>query len=353
MTRSPAQGFINFYERSLVSQSFRFSDYFKEQFDFQSPIKYEVQFHSSIEKQLISLSNAIFKNLQLNKFFEKNADAELKYSEFIQLYSSLYSLIKGVVSNQEFDENYIIKLILLLHMSKVSFHQETFNMFFIRLDSVEFADADILSRHEYTGELKDLYLKIIRNNKIRQISIDVIRNINGFAKTHIYDVHNIKLVFIIDQLDGLFGFAGINSIYVSLNTYSKLNAKLDKDSKMIILKMDFIRLIQHELTHLLLRESANNVNISTPDLLKNSNRDHLIQESGIMAESKHFSRRIDWVLSSFSKTLNFEYCQDYIKRIEANEEVDFDINRANIIENTSDICCMALDMCIKKKVSYH
>ena len=146
MTRSPAQGFINFYERSLVSQSFRFSDYFKEQFDFQSPIKYEVQFHSSIEKQLISLSNAIFKNLQLNKFFEKNADAELKYSEFIQLYSSLYSLIKGVVSNQEFDENYIIKLILLLHMSKVSFHQETFNMFFIRLDSVEFADADILSR---------------------------------------------------------------------------------------------------------------------------------------------------------------------------------------------------------------
>ena len=319
-------------------------------FDYQSPIKYQVQYHSSTEQQLVTLSNAILKNLQSNTFFEKNADAQLNYSEFIQLYSSFYGLIKGVFSNQKFDENYIAKLILLLHMSKVSFHQDTFNSFFIRLDSVKLADVDILSRHEYTCELKDLYSKIISNDKIRRISIDVVRNINGFAKKQISDFQNIKLAFIIDQLDGLFGFAGIDSIYVSLNTYSKLNTTLDKNSKMIILKMDFIRLIQHELTHVLLRESADDVNISTPDLL--INRGNLVQESGIMAESKHFSGRIDWVESSFSKVLNLEYCQHYIKCIEANEEIDFDIEKAQIIQNTSDICCMALDMLIKKKISY-
>ena len=38
---------------------------------------------------------------------------------------------------------------------------------------------------------------------------------------------------------------------------------LYKESKMTILKLDFIRLIQHELTHVILRELADDVNIST------------------------------------------------------------------------------------------
>jgi hypothetical protein len=350
---NPSQGFINFYEKCLVSKRFRFIDYFQEQFDYQSPIKYEVQFHSSPEKQLISLCNAILKNLQSNSFFINNAVADLEYSKFIQIYGQLYFLIKGVVLNQKYDENWMAKLIMLLHLSKVSFPREVFDTFFTRLNSVKLADSKILSQHDYTDELEELYLKIIHNDKIRNISVNVIKTINSFNKQHVdYDVNKIKLVFFIDQLDGLFGFAGIDSIYVSLNTFSKLNMNLDKESKMIILKLDFIRLIQHELTHVLLRESADDVNISTPDILNNNNRDELIKESGIIAEVTHFGGRIDWVESSFSNQLNFVYCNDYIKRIEANEQVNFDIEKANIILNSSEICCMALDMTTKKKVSY-
>ena len=44
---------------------------------------------------------------------------------------------------------------------------------------------------------------------------------------------------------------------------------LHKHSKIIILKLDLIRLIQHELTHLLLRELADDVNASTPHNVNN------------------------------------------------------------------------------------
>jgi hypothetical protein len=351
--KSPAQGFIDFYEKCLVAKRFRFIDYFQEQFDYQSPIKYEVQFHSSPPKQLISLCNAILKNLRSNSFFENNAAADIEYSQFIQIYGPLYFLIKGVVLNQTYDENWMTRLIILLYLSKERFSQEVFDTFFIRLNSVKIADSKILSQHDYTVELEELYLKIIHNDKIRNISVNIIKNINCFKKQHAdYDVNKIKLVFIVDQFDGLFGYAGIDSIYVSLNTFSKLNMDLDKESKMIILKIDFIRLIQHELTHVLLRESADNLNISTPDILKNKNRDELIKESGIIAEVTHFGGRIDWVESSFSNQLNFEYCKNYIKRIEANEQVNFEIEKANIILKSSKICCTALDMTTKNKVSY-
>ena len=83
------------------------------------------------------------------------------------------------------------KLIILVHMSEENFHQDLFSTYFVRLDLVKLADAHILSKHENTGELKDLYSEIIKNNKFRPI--DVVKNINCFARTHIYDVNNIKL----------------------------------------------------------------------------------------------------------------------------------------------------------------
>jgi hypothetical protein len=98
----------------------------------------------------------------------------------------------------------------------VSFPREVFDTFLIRLNSENLADSRILSQHDYADELKELYLKIIHNDKIRNISVNVIKTINCFNKQHVdYDV-KIKLIFFIDQLDGLFGFAGIDSINVSL-----------------------------------------------------------------------------------------------------------------------------------------
>ncbi len=88
--KSPAQGFVDFYEKCLVVKRFSFIDYFQEEFDYLSQIKYKVQFDSSPGKQLICLCNAILKNLQTNSFFENNAVADLEYSKFIQIYGPFY-----------------------------------------------------------------------------------------------------------------------------------------------------------------------------------------------------------------------------------------------------------------------
>ena len=63
---TPAQEFLNFYERCLEQKQFTIIDYFKDQFGNQSPIKYHVKYHSNTETLLISLCNAILKNLDLN-----------------------------------------------------------------------------------------------------------------------------------------------------------------------------------------------------------------------------------------------------------------------------------------------
>jgi hypothetical protein len=107
-------------------------------------------------------------------------------------------LIKGVVLNQKYDENWMAKLIILLHLSKLSFPREVFDTFFIRLNSVKLADSKILSQHDYTDELEEFYLKIIHNDKIRNISVNVIKTINSFNQHPIdYDVYKINWFFLL------------------------------------------------------------------------------------------------------------------------------------------------------------
>jgi hypothetical protein len=102
------------------------------------------------------------------------------------------------------DHHIFTKLILLLHLSKVSFTREVLDTFLIRLNSVNLADSRILSQHDYADELKELYLKIIHNDKIRNISVNVIKTINCFNKKHVdYDV---KIKLISSRADSLFDF---------------------------------------------------------------------------------------------------------------------------------------------------
>ena len=55
---------------------------------------------------------------------------------------------------------------------------------------------------------------------------------------------------------------------------------------------------------MLLRESADDVNISNPDILNNNNRGELIKKPGIIAEVTHFGGRIDLVELEFGNPLN-------------------------------------------------
>ena len=94
---TPAESFLSFYERSeKMNGSICFSEYFRETFTNQSPIKYCVKYHNNAEEQLRNISNCILKNLHLNSHFKSLAD---KYYP-IDLFEKFYNLIKDIVNKR-------------------------------------------------------------------------------------------------------------------------------------------------------------------------------------------------------------------------------------------------------------
>ena len=247
-----------------------------------------------------------------------------------------------------FNENTLPKLIFLLHLSKADLPTQAFEKCFVTLDSIELVNSRFDKISEYASELQQLYSKLIHSKNLRKFSLQTIRKINGSTSNiDDMDISKIKLIFFKDQIFDLNGFAGTDSIYVSVNglvkLHNQINDKLDKKSKMIIMKLNFVRLIQHEMTHIFLRGLVDDMNISTPDIFNNNNKSNAIQESGILSEIERFGGRIDWILSSFY--LNMKICDDYLQKIETDQDDNFDLDAANVHLDTSPVCCMAFDMC--------
>jgi hypothetical protein len=341
---SPAVEFLKFYETCLAQNKFYLNDFFIQQFYYKSPVKYEVKHSCSTDELLRTICNAIFKNLHTNSFFRQLAEQELKEIDFIRLYGHLYMITKDVF-NKTIGENILPKLIFLLHLSKANLPTSIFEKCFRTICSIEIVHS-VIDVDEY-AELEQLYRKLVCNTNIRQFSIDVIRKINGCVSIdNTFDTSKIKLVFLNCEISGLYGFAGTDSIYVSLDgikdVYQKISRKLQTSTKMIILKLNFIRLIQHVMAHVLLRHDVDDLNISTPDFFNGKNH-----ESGIQAEIERFGGRIDWVQSSLQADLNIKYCEEYLKKVEANQDKKFDINTARVVLDSSDICSMALDMSVE------
>jgi hypothetical protein len=124
---TPAISFLSFYERSKkMKGSICLSEYFRETFTNQSPIKYCVKYHNNAEEQLRNISNCILKNLHSNSHFKSLADKCYP----IDLFEKFYNLIKDVINKRNIDENSLPKLLLFLHMSKGNFKTPQFIQIF-------------------------------------------------------------------------------------------------------------------------------------------------------------------------------------------------------------------------------
>lgn len=88
---------------------------------------------------------------------------------------------------------------------------------------------------------------------------------------------------------------------------------LNYKNQQIFMKLNFIRLIQHEIVHILLSELDDDINISYPYILNKNNINILFIESEILAEIELNGGRIDWILSSLPNTLNIEYYVNHDK----------------------------------------
>ena len=341
MSSFPAQNFVEYYEKCQQTGKFLFKQYFDEEFDFKSPIKYSVKYHNNIDNQLINISNSILKNLHLNPHFQI-FDGASALNEL--LFQGLYSLIKVAITNPNSDLNCLPKCILFLHLSKANFDSDGYMNIFQAVETVEIKEIDI--SYESLVEFKPLYIKVLKNKQVQQFSMNVIQKVLG-SKPVNYDFSKIKLEFFTAKIPGLNAFAGIDAIYISFDELmsfrSRLNRKLNKIDVLTFLKLNFLRLIQHEITHVILRDLAGDLNVSTPDLLNKNSVSSSVEGSGLMAEIEHFGGRVDWARSSFNDNFNIEYCRNYLRKIEADENEKFDIQKANVEQYSNQPKIMALD----------
>ena len=117
---TPAEKFLNFYERSENTQILRFGEYFEETFENQSSIKYQVKYHNNKIEQLKNICNSILKNLHLNSQFLTEGYYQIDF------FKNFYNLIRGIVNEDNIDENSLPKLMLCLHTSKANLRPDQF-----------------------------------------------------------------------------------------------------------------------------------------------------------------------------------------------------------------------------------
>jgi hypothetical protein len=162
---------------------------------------------------------------------------------------------------------HLLKCKYYLHLSKCNFNKNVFKLkqSFSRNINTLHLNIEINSRFEYVSELKMLKEKAITNTCVYECSMDAIISVYGYKLIN-YDFSKIKFNFCTASFTGLNGFSGVDCIYISLNEllafHNNLNYGLNSEHQLTIIKLNFMRLVQHEITHVIFRDIANDVNAS-------------------------------------------------------------------------------------------
>jgi hypothetical protein len=342
-----SQKFIELYDKS--EKTFDFDYFFKNFYENQSPvkpIKQKVKCNIPNENILKILCDSILGNLFLNPGF-KSTIKEVNLDDL----KPLYELVKAV-NNDKNDASFLPKLILYLHMSKCNFGFLQGIIFFIQIDSVHICNEEERAKYWFAAELDNTFSKIVNNNQIKFIAIDVVKIITN-SKYIDYDFSKLQLKYFKSVIINLNGYAGINTVYISiyyLSCFYEYLTRLNVSEKLTILKLNFFRIVLHEMTHVILRNSLNDMNDSTPGVIKRSkiqltaaNNNEIFEEAGIISENKMFGGRINWIDSVKQDNFNIEYCNNVLKKLEQNISVTFDDNEAHTVKYTHQPGLMSMD----------
>ena len=107
----------------------------------------------------------------------------------------------------------------------------------------------------FSENLATVFQKLITNAQIIRIINEVIKKVTG--KNSKYDISSTKLAYFSTQISQLYGYAGINEIYLNIQLlnlfYLNLSKKYQHDDKITILNLIFAKIVVHEITHVALR----------------------------------------------------------------------------------------------------
>lgn len=330
-----SEAFVTYFESQIVSKKTRLNlkDFLQNFFQHKTPVKSNLLYGLN-QKQLVrQAKECILYNIYLNPYF-LNIEFDLKYLQ------SVYDLFKQ--TNDTVNSDQIARIIFLLHFSKSILDDfEQFLEIIVGINSIV-----LVSNFEFSEKFNTIYEKVLSNSNLKQKIQKVVKMFLGFESN--YSFESTKLNYFSSSYFGLHGFAGLDSLYVNVDTISMLYGHLCKDysndEKLAILKMNFVRVILHEVTHVALRFAKNDFNMSSPAERKtNTSASYAISEAGVMTEIEVFKGRINWKKTG-EKKLDLQFCYDFLEKLESNSKPEFNVNLEDVVLRTDQIRTMAIDM---------
>lgn len=330
-----AEAFIKYYEQFSEEAQFDFTSFRRDRLLLLTPKKMEIPTSSDLKKIVSHMRDGIISNFGQNTFFwQKKFNAK-----DLQPVYSLLMETKCLISNGD----QIAKLILLLHVSKADIedHSEWLDIL-TSFDTIAVNDSTVF---EFTSQLSELFEHLKTNSIVYSRIENIFKAITGKQEGSKFDLSKLKLHFFSSEMDGVNGFSGFDSIYVSqselLSMFRKLSDRsIDQIKSFEILKLNFLRLFIHETCHVVLRKHFNDFNLSSPKLTDKGCQFN-VAEAGLFGERIFFGNRIDWLKSA--KKCNFELCTKFLSDLLKGEDVEFDFSKSGCVINHKKTYNMAID----------
>ena len=337
-----AEAFISYFEK--LDKNVKYiciQDFFKSYFSGGTPVEMIINYNANQKDLIKQARNGLIVNLSINHF-ALNMDGYARNS-----IESIYLLLKATID--EANDDQIAQILFLLHCSKSNVNCDFFDFFFANMSTI----------HLTTIEEKFLvkvdpkkFFDSLKNVEIFQKIINkVVKDISG--KISNFDYNACEITFFKSSFPKLNGFAGINQIYVSTTALEDIflvSIYSDVDT-LLILKMSLIRLILHELTNIVIRQTIQDFNLSSPILYSNTRQaaaavacdTSKLIEAGVSSENELFNGKINWRTSATATSLNLEYCSNFLNKLLNNEMVDFSIESSGALLYVSPTVVMAVD----------
>lgn len=337
-----AEAFISYFEKNNKNdESILIQDFFKSYVSTGTPVKMRMNYNGNENDLMKQARNCLIGNLIINPFVIKEDGYSQKSIE------SLYSLLRATVDHANEDE--IAQLLFLLYCSNSNINCKHFEYFFENMSSIHLTTNE--EKFLYKVDPKNLFNSLKNNKIIQNIVNKVVKDLSG--KNANFDYNSCKLTFFNSNLKDLNGFAGINRIYVSISALKDIYLKsiYSNEDTFLILKMSLIRLILHEMTHVVIRHTINDFNLSSPKIHENSHQKTeadackatKLIEAGECSEKELFNGKINWRTSAATKNLNLEYCSNFLNKLMSNQMVDFSIASSGALLYASPTIIMAVD----------
>lgn len=272
-----AQDLVDYYSTIANSQAiFHFKSFKQKYCSF-----YKIE-PSHLETQIpFNYSNAknlIVKNFCLNESF---------YSKDFYFTDDFYYLCEIFVEKNLNDKN-LAQLIFLILISKNQLDFQFYENVLQEIRRLEITDS---GPFEYLNQLSN---KLKNNKIIRKQILNLTKEIVGKNQVN-FSFEKLEISFFKYPDYDLHGFSGINRIYVGYRPLLELNKKLaikNQEDKLLVLKLEFLRIFIHMCTHVILVWVKNDLNFA--HARSHDFKNHWSVDSGILSENKFFNCQINW-----------------------------------------------------------